>query len=66
MCCIKLSESPLVDCAATAYSMELTESDIHKSECRVFVAVMCNLLSAVFPRIVGCELEDAGGRFNWF
>ena len=65
MCCIKLSESPLVDCAATAYSMELTESDIQKGEC-VFVAVMCNLLSAVFPRIVGCELEDAGGRFNWF
>ena len=46
--------------------MELTESDIQKSECRVFVAVLCNLLSAVFPRIVGCELEDAGGRFNWF
>ena len=45
--------------------MELTESDIQKGEC-VFVAVMCNLLSAVFPRIVGCELEDAGGRFNWF
>jgi hypothetical protein len=29
-------------------------------------APLCNRLSAVFPRIVGCELEDAGGRFNWF
>jgi len=31
-----------------------------------FGGINGHLLSAVFPRIVSCELEDAGGRFNWF